>query len=236
MTLSNKQYLNIRNQLVASLRAEHYRAHDKLPSERQLSETYECTRATAREALMQMEAEGLIYRMNRRGWFVTPPRIIFTPALKQSFMQMVKEQNRRGATRVLAAAIVNSPINVSRQLGLAPGDKVVEIKRVRSLEDRPVLHETVYFSAQRFPDMLTQALDGSLTELLCERYQQVIEQEQINITSATINPQATDELQVLPGRSGVCIKRLRMNTAAEPVEVDIEYWLSDSIEVLVDAT
>ena len=28
---------------------------------------------TLRQALQQLEAEGLVYRENRRGWFVSPP-------------------------------------------------------------------------------------------------------------------------------------------------------------------
>lgn len=44
----------------------------KLPAERKLSEVFDTTRITLREALVQLEACGLIYREERRGWFVAP--------------------------------------------------------------------------------------------------------------------------------------------------------------------
>lgn len=45
----------------------------KLPAERRLSESFSTTRITLREALGQLESQGLIYREERRGWFVSPP-------------------------------------------------------------------------------------------------------------------------------------------------------------------
>ena len=234
MNDQNKQYLHIRNQLAAALAAERFKAQSKLPSERELSERYGCTRVTVREALMQMEAEGLIYRRNRRGWFVTPPRLVFSPTRKLNFMQMVDEQNRQGETRVAAAEVVIADTDTCRELMLAPGEKVYEIIRIRSLEGRPVLYEFIYFSQSRFPDLLDRPLAQSLTVLLREHYGERVAREQIRITSATIDPRATEALEVLPGRSGVCIRRCRSNPKGEPVERDVEYWLSDAIEVQVD--
>lgn len=43
----------------------------KLPAERKLSEVFATTRITLREALLQLEAQGLIYREERRGWFIS---------------------------------------------------------------------------------------------------------------------------------------------------------------------
>ena len=234
MNDQNKQYLQIRNQLVAELVAERFKAQSKLPSERDLSERYGCTRITIREALMQMEAEGLIYRRNRRGWFVTPPRLVFSPTRKLNFMQMVHEQNRQGETRLVSAEVAIANADTCRELILAPGEKVYEIIRMRSLEGRPVLYEFIYFSQTRFPDLLDRPLAQSLTAVLKDYYDEHIAREQIRITSATIDPRATDVLEVLPGRSGVCIQRRRFNAEGEPIERDIEYWLSDAIEVQVD--
>ena len=45
----------------------------KLPSERELSDLFNTTRITLKDALKALEAEGRIYREDRRGWFVSPP-------------------------------------------------------------------------------------------------------------------------------------------------------------------
>ena len=50
-----------------------FSADGKLPSERALSEQFSTTRITLQEALGQLEAQGVIYRQVRRGWFISPP-------------------------------------------------------------------------------------------------------------------------------------------------------------------
>lgn len=42
----------------------------RLPSERELSETFNVSRVTVKHALLQLEAQGIIYRKERRGWFL----------------------------------------------------------------------------------------------------------------------------------------------------------------------
>ncbi|MBO2929928.1 GntR family transcriptional regulator, partial [Metapseudomonas otitidis] len=73
----------------------------KLPAERRLSELFDTTRITLREALGQLEAQGLIYREERRGWFVSPPRLAYNPLVRSHFHAMVAEQGRVPGTEVL---------------------------------------------------------------------------------------------------------------------------------------
>mgnify|MGYP000537255220 FL=1 len=73
--MSKPQYLQIKDALANQILAGGLAPNDKLPSERLLGELYGTTRVTIREALVQLEANGLIYREDRRGWFV--PRHAF---------------------------------------------------------------------------------------------------------------------------------------------------------------
>lgn len=87
----SRQYLRIRDQLAADIAQGVLQV--KLPSERELAERFLCTRITLREALQQLETEGLVYRENRRGWFVAPPRIRYNPTRITGFMEYVSAQD-----------------------------------------------------------------------------------------------------------------------------------------------
>ncbi|WP_273890684.1 GntR family transcriptional regulator, partial [Serratia marcescens] len=63
--------------LSARITAGEFAVGGKLPSERALSEQFATTRITLQEALGQLEAQGVIYRQVRRGWFISPPRLIY---------------------------------------------------------------------------------------------------------------------------------------------------------------
>lgn len=42
----------------------------RLPSERELSEIFNASRLTIKHALQHLESQGIIYRKERRGWFL----------------------------------------------------------------------------------------------------------------------------------------------------------------------
>ena len=58
-------YSHIRGHFASLIEAETLTSGMKLPPERMLSEEFCITRVTVRQALMQLEAEGLIFRENR---------------------------------------------------------------------------------------------------------------------------------------------------------------------------
>lgn len=95
-------------------------AGQQLPAERALSERFATTRITIKEALSSLEADGLIYRAERRGWFVAPPRLTYDPAIHTHFHQWIGEQQRVAETRVLAHGGQLASSELCRWMGLAP--------------------------------------------------------------------------------------------------------------------
>ncbi|MBF1858194.1 GntR family transcriptional regulator, partial [Pseudomonas aeruginosa] len=119
----SRQYLRIRDQLAADIAQGVLQV--KLPSERELAERFLCTRITLREALQQLETEGLVYRENRRGWFVAPPRIRYNPTRTTGFMEYVSAQGRQPRTETLAPPRRAPPARRGKRVGgreTAPGD------------------------------------------------------------------------------------------------------------------
>ena len=64
-----KLYVRVRNQLADDIANGVLKPNDSLPSERQLSERFEVSRMTARQALIQLEKEGLAYTNGTRSRF-----------------------------------------------------------------------------------------------------------------------------------------------------------------------
>ena len=91
-----------------------------MPAERALSERFATTRITIKEALSSLEADGLIYRAERRGWFVAPPRLTYDPAIHTHFHQWIGEQQRTAETRVLAHGSELASSELCRWMGLDP--------------------------------------------------------------------------------------------------------------------
>lgn len=84
---SETQLGKIKNSIREQIQSGIYKEGQKIPSERELSELFATTRITLKDALISLETEGLIYREDRRGWFVSPERIRYNPYLALTFIK-----------------------------------------------------------------------------------------------------------------------------------------------------
>ncbi len=202
---------------------------DKLPSERTLQELFKSTRITVREALNRLEAEGLIYSQKRRGWFVTPNKLKWHPATKVNFYQLAQEQGFTPSTHVLSIKEQNNDELTSA----FNCETLYSIKRVRSLDGRPIMFEHINCDASRFEKLESQPLNGSITTIMTTHYHVDIIKEEC-VISVTVLPDSV--AQNLEKNSGApCLKVIRQRFEANGVLVDynIEYWLHDAIEMIV---
>lgn len=69
---SNEGYVRVRDYLTNAIKEHAFGPGDRLPTERQLAEQFDVSRAITRRALSELEAEGIIRRQVGRGTFVRP--------------------------------------------------------------------------------------------------------------------------------------------------------------------
>ncbi len=142
---------------------------DRIESERQLAGRYGVSLMTARHALKELEADGLVERRIGAGTFVAPPRIHFNKL--QSFTEQMAARGERALSRIVSIQVLDDAIEAAARLELAPGSRVVQLERVRFGGTEPFAFETTYIPHRDFPT-LAQSLRGtdSLFETLLREY------------------------------------------------------------------
>jgi GntR family transcriptional regulator len=141
---------------------------DGFPGDHELAAEFSVSRGTVRQALERLARSGLIVRQKGRGSFVAAP--LEYPLGR--FYHFAHDMEVRGipeSSQVLARAVVKAPAAVAAALGLARGDRVLRIVRLRLAGDRAVLLETSHFpddvgAPLRFADLSA----GSLYDLMEE--------------------------------------------------------------------
>ncbi|UZH02849.1 UTRA domain-containing protein [Pantoea anthophila] len=207
----------------------------RLPAERALSEAFSTTRITLREALGKLEAQGMIYRELRRGWFIAPPRLVYNPLHHSHFHAMATEQGRRATTEVIAAGEVAAQDAVATALGLASGSVVYCIRRLRRIDGRAVLYVEHYLNPHFFPGLLEEDLTRSLTDLYDQRYGIRYGGARFTILPGPLPDVAAPALNVATGSPGLLITRINRNQQKAVIDCDCEYWRYDALCVDVEA-
>lgn len=209
-------------------------AGGQLPSERKLSELFDTTRITLREALGQLESCGLIYREDRRGWFVSPPRLLYNPLVRSHFHAMVGEQGRSPATEVLSARLQPASAEICARLELAALSSVIQIRRARRIDGRLVLYVEHYLNPCYFPGILDYDLTRSLTELYASEYGIQYGRIRFDMVPTALQPEAAATLRIAPGSPALRITRLNRDQHERIIDCDVEYWRHDAIHVCVE--
>lgn len=162
--------------------------HDKLPSERHLSELWGFNRMTLRSAITRLVEQGKLYTKLGSGTYVAVPKIKRNLQDLKSLSQVLKEENRELATKTVSREIIESNKQISKSLLVPLGHKVLELTRVRYFDGTPSIIETSYVNISRYPGIEESDFEKkSLYQVLEHDYKVNISHgsEKISVTYAT---------------------------------------------------
>ena len=229
-----RTYLDVRDAVAQRIGKGDLPKGARLPSERQLQSATGAARGTVRAALFQLEAEGLIYRKNRSGWYVSPPPIAYDPTRWESFMAYVAAQGRTPRTEALEAVETPATAALAEVFGLTAGASLFTLRRRRYIDDRAVLVETIHVDPRLAPDLLAHDLNGSLTGVLRSHYGIEVVRNRVEMSPCAFTETEAEALRIRWGLPGLLVRRISYDHQGRVVEYDHEYWLHDAVKVTVD--
>jgi GntR family transcriptional regulator len=141
---------------------------DQIPGEQDLCELYGISRTVVRQSLQELELEGAINRRKGKGTFIALPKI--NEGLVQKLTGFYRDMVERGlkpTTRVLHQNVTPAGEKISQFLGIKPGDKVIDILRLRFVNGEPIQLVTTYIPFEICPALASVDLTNrSLYEYL----------------------------------------------------------------------
>ncbi|MPQ43740.1 GntR family transcriptional regulator [Clostridium tarantellae] len=215
-------YHQLEKILINLINNDHLKENDKLPSERELCETYNVSRTTARQAVAELEKKGYIYKVHGKGTFVSP-KVYKQQLLKfYSFTEEMKKLNKVPSSKILSFNLIDADEIIASKLKLNENLKVYKITRLRLAENEPMMVEITYLPETRFKNLSVSLLKKEpMYDIFREKYN-------VNITKAieSFKPILIDkveaiQLEVKQGTAAMNIERITF----ENLEV-IEYTTS----------
>ena len=123
-------YHQLKALLKQQIQSDMWEEGDRLPGEQQLEETYQVSRTTVRQALKELEAEGLITRHPGRGTYVAPLKIGEGPEPLHTITDNLMEQGVILGWRVLSAEWHRPPPPVAERLKIGPDAQTFHLRRI----------------------------------------------------------------------------------------------------------
>jgi len=234
-TQETTQLGRIKSTIRAQINAGVWFQGQKLPSERELSALFATTRITIKDALVSLETEGLIYREERRGWYVSPERICYNPLSRSHFHQMVRDQHRIAETRLLHVSREMARGEYANVLEIEATTPIYVIERLRFIDGRVVLFVENVLKAALFPAILQENLTGSLTGLYRQKYGYETHRSRFEVVPTSAPAHVAKALNLAQGQPVLKICRVNYKQDGELIDCEFEYWRPDAVMIRIDS-
>mgnify|MGYP002728219245 CR=1 FL=1 len=130
-------YLTIRERLLDAIARGEYETGTLLPSEHELAEQFSTTRLTVRSAVDELVSQGLVRRVPGKGMLVSVPWLDGGPSL-DGFRKRYAALGDDVSVRVLSRGLRDAGPYFAHLFDIAESDAVYSVRRLNSLNGRPV--------------------------------------------------------------------------------------------------
>ena len=137
-------YARIQHEVRQGILSGTYAPGDRIPSETELAERFETTRATVARALQELVFDGTIVRRSGAGSFVAPnaASVPLDSRRLRSFEEQAAESGEKVDYRLIDFSLASLPEVTATRLGITGVSKAYHLERLRLIKGVPLSLET----------------------------------------------------------------------------------------------
>jgi GntR family transcriptional regulator, N-acetylglucosamine utilization regulator len=213
------RYFQLKEILRERIRMGEWKPGDLIPSERELSEKYGISRMTARQAITDLVHEGLFYREQGKGTFVSQRKITQQLIHLTGFTEDIRARGQRPGTKVLSAAMQPADEETAEKLRIAPGALIFRLQRLRLANDEPLAIELSQISFRDCERLLEEDLEqNSLYRLLEAKYGIPLMEADQELEAGQADSDDAQLLKIAAGNPVLFTRRVTYTERNQPIE------------------
>jgi len=223
--------------LQEQLKNEVWKPGDKLPTEDELCSEFNVSRTTVRHTLARLEQAGAIERRPGIGTLVAKPKIkeLLLTNVTGSFAGRYSGNARYG-TKVIEKGIKKASKEVTEKLDLNGNAQVIEISRIRIVDNDPLFWSTAYVPYDLCPEFIHKDFEAhSFFEILKDDFAIVPSSAVRTIEAYTANHLDVEYLGVKLGAPMNLVESISFLQDQNPFEYSLNHYRGDRsrFEVLI---
>ncbi|MFN8455937.1 MAG: GntR family transcriptional regulator [Anaerolineae bacterium] len=212
-------YSQVRDALLALIQESGLQEGDAIPTESELSRTFEVSRITVRRAIDELVREERLITRQGKGTFVARSKIQRPMMRMQSFSTATAEEGHAPGSRLLALRHEKATPSVALALGVETEQWVWVVERLRLVDGEPIGLSEVYLNLPSTLYLTPAELEqnNSLWWLL-EQKGIVLRKSAETIQAVSANEKQAEWLQIEVGSPLLLIEGVVFTEGADPVE------------------
>ncbi|MFZ3069593.1 MAG: GntR family transcriptional regulator [Anaerolineaceae bacterium] len=212
-------YLQVKDALQKKIENSDFKLGEKMPSEEEMCRQFKVSRTVVRQALMELEHEGLISKRRGKGTFVAEPKVQMALAqLKKSFIETMTEKGKEVTTQVLFQDLVPATRKVAQYLHIQEGEPVLQVDRLRFLNKEPFRLIHSYFAYKHCPALVHADFTKKVYDVIRNECKLEYEFGERMIESVGANGQESEIFGVRPGTPMIATISVNYTADLTPIE------------------
>ncbi|WP_119327072.1 GntR family transcriptional regulator [Companilactobacillus musae] len=134
-------YIQIHNEIRKEIESGKWAVGERIPSERQLSQDFDVSRMTLRQAIQTLVDEGILQRQVGSGTYVASSKVQEKMSGTTSFTEITESQGKKPSSKTVSYHVADPSISELEKLKLKEGDQVLRMERIRYADKQPICFE-----------------------------------------------------------------------------------------------
>jgi GntR family transcriptional regulator len=166
-----KLYLQLYIILKKKIESGEWPLGSQIPTEEELCKLFDVSRATVRTAVMELVRQGYLKRQQGKGTFIFKNVVSEGLTMLTNFRELLFEEGLPFSTTVLARTVMMPIDDMASKLDISKDKHIIYIKRLRIMDNEPVLLQESYVPYHICPLLLEEDIEHqSLFDLFEKKY------------------------------------------------------------------
>jgi GntR family transcriptional regulator len=212
-------YYQLYEILLEQIRSGFWQPEDMLPTEYELVQKHQLSRATVRQAFEMLVNEGRVYRRQGQGTFVSKPAFEQNLNRIVSFWDDMRQRGLKPGTKVLSSEISLASEDEVKKLEVEPDEELASLVRLRLADDEPLSVEHSLLVHKYCPGILEQDYaNRSLRKMLADEFNIHITTARQRIRAVPASKSLAELLEIDPTAPLLHIDRVSYTDDGIPIE------------------
>ena len=208
-----------------------YSPHAQLPPESEIGSIFDVSRITVRQALNDLQKEGLIFKVPGKGTFVSKPKACQELTQLEGFAEAMSRQGHEIYNRVTGIRVLAATPKLAQQLQVAEGTPLAEIRRIRLLNREPVSLELTYVAEALGDRLRREDLATRDIFLILENdYGIALGHATLTVDAVAADLELASALRIGAGMPVLRIERLTHTAEGRPLDFEYLYFRGDAFQ------